>query len=399
MAVDLSSEDNYFSYTTSPDKEGSGSTSRLVSLEILERAEDDTAVRAQPTRHVDYLSHSWAEEEIWSSWRYIVSRPKDYVNAVRLENALWRTWLKKKNNLKTVSPETLNWLKECDVTWLYGPLQTRENTENNVRSAAVQPRTKATSFINKKPILKKRSISEIMLRRSLSSSLLIKHAAAVVEAQEKNSRKLARPSLERAASDYVTFPFSSRRTSKDTSLHTSSTTSGSISPTSEQKRIHFNKQVEQCIAVDVKGDDDVEDTPVYMHDGGDLDNSAVVMKRTMRRREGVPILRRTSKGSDGKTIAMLPSTTIRDRQDCLEVETVMKDSTQVYVGSPIVSPSSSGSFDFETAGMRRALLEMPMLRDEVGSPTPNDGFFGRILDTMNTARDIAHVIWNFGWRN
>jgi hypothetical protein len=26
------------------------------------------------------------------------------------------------------------------------------------------------------------------------------------------------------------------------------------------------------------------------------------------------------------------------------------------------------------------------------------GLFGRVLDTVNTARDIAHVIWNVGWR-
>ncbi|KAJ4186645.1 hypothetical protein NW759_016934 [Fusarium solani] len=27
-----------------------------------------------------------------------------------------------------------------------------------------------------------------------------------------------------------------------------------------------------------------------------------------------------------------------------------------------------------------------------------DGIFGRVIDTVNTARDIAHVIWNVGWR-
>jgi hypothetical protein len=30
-------------------------------------AEDDTAVRIQPSNHVDYLSHNWKEEDIWSS--------------------------------------------------------------------------------------------------------------------------------------------------------------------------------------------------------------------------------------------------------------------------------------------------------------------------------------------
>lgn len=100
---------NGHSYTASPDNEDSCSTSRPLSPDVPERAEDDTAVREQPTRHVDYLSHNWTEEEIWMSWRYIVSRGKDYANAARLENASWRTWLKKKNNLRTVSPETLNW--------------------------------------------------------------------------------------------------------------------------------------------------------------------------------------------------------------------------------------------------------------------------------------------------
>jgi hypothetical protein len=70
---------------------------------------DDQAVEDQPTRHVDYLSHEWKEEDIWSSWRYIVARRHVYNNSVRLENASWRTWTKAKYKLKTVSPEALNW--------------------------------------------------------------------------------------------------------------------------------------------------------------------------------------------------------------------------------------------------------------------------------------------------
>ena len=72
-------------------------------------AEDDTAVRHEPSRQVDYLSHDWKEEDIWSSWRHIVSKRKVYGNSARLENASWRTWAKAKYRLKTVSPETLNW--------------------------------------------------------------------------------------------------------------------------------------------------------------------------------------------------------------------------------------------------------------------------------------------------
>ena len=72
-------------------------------------AGDDSAVQQEPTRHVDYLSHNWREEDIWSSWRLIVARRKIYSNSPRLENASWRTWAKSKYRLKTVSPEALNW--------------------------------------------------------------------------------------------------------------------------------------------------------------------------------------------------------------------------------------------------------------------------------------------------
>lgn len=70
---------------------------------------DDSAVKSNPSRHVDYLSYNWREEDIWSSWRHIVSQRKVYGQRSRLENASWRTWAKSKYDLPTVSPETLNW--------------------------------------------------------------------------------------------------------------------------------------------------------------------------------------------------------------------------------------------------------------------------------------------------
>jgi hypothetical protein len=98
------------SYIVSPTSNStSTNVSRPESPDPVEHAEDDTAVRIQPSRHVDYLSHNWKEEDIWSSWKLIVSKRKAYNNSARLENASWRTWTKSKNNLKTVSPETLNW--------------------------------------------------------------------------------------------------------------------------------------------------------------------------------------------------------------------------------------------------------------------------------------------------
>lgn len=56
----------------------------------------------------------------------MTKKKKEIANGIRLENASWRTWAKQRGNLPTVSPETLNWLKDSDVTWLYGPLHEAE---------------------------------------------------------------------------------------------------------------------------------------------------------------------------------------------------------------------------------------------------------------------------------
>jgi hypothetical protein len=75
----------------------------------IERSEDDSAACVKPSQHVDYLSYDWDEEDIWSSWKHLVKKRKVYPNIERLENASWRTWEKKRRNLKTISPETVRW--------------------------------------------------------------------------------------------------------------------------------------------------------------------------------------------------------------------------------------------------------------------------------------------------
>ncbi|KAF2967784.1 hypothetical protein GQX73_g5842 [Xylaria multiplex] len=446
------------SHTTSPEDVTSADTSRPGSPVAPEHAEDDTAVKRHPTHHVDYLSHDWKEEDIWSSWRYIVSKRTEYANAARLENASWRTWMKAKYGLKTVSPETLNWLKDCDVTWLYGPLQTQQCkmfADSAERSSSTLSRS--DSFIHKKPILKKRSMSEVMLQRSLSSSSLLKQAAAAVQAQQKDAGNwIGRPILHRAHTDFVTFPFSKRRRSRaNTSLLPSTTTSGLASPAAERKHIHFDEQVKQCIAVEVKGDDDDDEPDSYHwnYDDSDSDDSAIMMKTTKTRKKPIYLRRKPapSNTNESITIAMLPSTTLKYREDSpAPPDSAIKHSTGT-IRSPIMSPSPSqetlrpskpsgplsqqdsedtksssqsnepgtsfshteestqqsglrrstsvGNFGEEEhpAGMRRTESGMFMPYEE-GEAQPNDGIIGRVIDTVNTARDIAHVIWNVGWR-
>src|SRR6266852_2483117 len=70
---------------------------------------DDTSLSTQPRGQVDYLSHEWREEDVWRSWRNMTRQKNEIANGVRLENASWRTWWKQRNQLKTISPETLNW--------------------------------------------------------------------------------------------------------------------------------------------------------------------------------------------------------------------------------------------------------------------------------------------------
>ena len=91
-------------------------SSSLDSSNTSPTAGDDTSIIQEPTRHVDYLSHDWKEEDIWSSWRHIVARRKVYTNSYRLENASWRTWAKAKYHLKTVSPDILNWYDGSSTT-------------------------------------------------------------------------------------------------------------------------------------------------------------------------------------------------------------------------------------------------------------------------------------------
>lgn len=101
-------EDRPISSKTS-EPSGESNTTPTNTPEFLLQSEDDTAVRDKPTRHVDYLSHDWQEEDIWASWRHIVSQRKVYGEQSRLENASWRTWAKQKHRLKTIPPEKLNW--------------------------------------------------------------------------------------------------------------------------------------------------------------------------------------------------------------------------------------------------------------------------------------------------
>lgn len=355
-------------------------------------------------------------------------------------------------------------MKDCDVTWLYGPLQSGSDkalripspTSSQFNSNRV---TKNNSFVrNVKPILKKRSMSEIMLQKSLSSSSLLKQATAAVQAQQLEGP--IRPGVLRAISDFPGL-YSSRRLSRENhpSMLSSIATSGIETPSISHKHISFNDQVEQCIAIEVKGgDDDEPERSNALYDDSDSDDG-LTMKRSNSGRKLPPLYRPVTPSptvsADTKTIAMLPSTTLKYMTDSPgRQDTAMKHSSSFWNGSKLSpSPSqetlrpskpstrlvlededededtnidwqptgslgnrkdsmvanqdrynsiptsgSSSSLNGEPSGMRRTPSGMFMPYEEDEDDVVSEGLFGKVVDTVNTAKDIAHVIWNVGWR-
>lgn len=82
---------------------------KVAHFESSHETMDDISLSPNPSRHVDYLSHDWSEEDIWATWKRLQSKRQAPNVAERLGNATWRAWAKVRLKLKTVSPESFNW--------------------------------------------------------------------------------------------------------------------------------------------------------------------------------------------------------------------------------------------------------------------------------------------------
>lgn len=238
------------------------------------------------------------------------------------------------------------------------------------------------------------------------------------------------------------------------STRNSGSSSGLQSP-SERRHIHFNNEVEQCIAVESKDDDEHEDGEghhTFSEDDED-DESVVMMKQVPSKAKlsnrSTP---RNSFSNESKTIKPLPSTTLKYNGDTPEpneaqqlrvmnsfwpttnnlspspsqetlrpprpqanfllddddedVDVQWQPSKHSHLASSYHHSPSSPYSDTQSEdeydpgpGMRRTPSGMFMPYDEDEEEAAmNNSLFGRVVDTVNTARDIAHVIWNVGWR-
>ncbi|ORY28823.1 hypothetical protein BCR39DRAFT_505766 [Naematelia encephala] len=281
---------------------------------------EDIQVR-RPSICVDYLSHNWEEEDVWASWRSMTRHKHEIANGVRLENASWRTWQKQRNKLKTISPETLNWLKDSDVTWLYGPLHTAQ-------VEVVPPRKVATTVdrlgidrpadSGMKPILKHRTLSEMLAIATPSSPILEAASLLGLDEDVDGHDDGDRPHLLQTKSDtnIVRRAGGMRKKSptRQPIAHASSKgtlqdASGSQTPEapSGKKHISFNTFVEQCMAIDdpteIQSEDESDDEMLEMRS-----SSTSVSSRSSR-----PSISRnsSSNSSDHLTIAKIAPTMLK----------------------------------------------------------------------------------------
>ena len=342
------------------------------------------------------------------------------------------------------------------MTWLYGPLQTGSTLALGTDSAPPASQLSRTnSFAIKKPILKKRSLSELMLQRSISSSTLMRQAIDSLRAQQPAQALPVRAKLgARAYSDFATgsSPMSPIDAISGTpSVLASSSSSGLQTPGGEKRHIHFNDKVEQCIAINKEADDH-EDNFSAINDDDSSDDGIIMMKPVYgkERKLSKQYTPRGSFSNESKTIAMLPSTTLKYRGDTPEppeeppqqrgglwsaaARLVTSPSTETLKPSkpstnfllddeddeadmtwqPSTAPGRRDSIfvhqsrmtgssadedeDMEGRGLRRTPSGMLMPYEEDEDDVVAAGLFGKVVDTVNTARDIAHVIWNVGWR-
>ncbi len=288
-----------------------------------------------------------------------------------------------------------------------------------------------------------------MLQRSLSSSTLMKQATDSLRAQQPEKRLRQRPMLgNRVLSDSVASfnPESPGGAAFSPTALSSTSASGRQTPCTK-RHIHFNNKVEQCIAIN-KGGDDHEDYYSAIHDDSDDDLLTMKTVQTNRAKISNRSTPRNSFSGESKTIAMLPSTTLNYQGDTPEpaVQTSKQQGGFWNLGSKLnpspsqetlkpSAPSSNFLLDdedeeadmtwqpYSSSGRRDSMFLMRGPKDEEDDNggamriglrrTPSgmfmpyeededdirpSGLFGKVVDTVNTAKDIAHVIWNVGWR-
>jgi hypothetical protein len=287
--------------------------------------------------------------------------------------------------------------------------------------------------------LKKKTASETILQRSLSQHRLLQHAGAILKAQEAEKCR-ARATLNRTNTDLDHFHHHRGNSSYSLACTLTATSSSGIVSAGERRHIHFNNEVMQCIAVEAKEGDEEEDEWLAAFEDESSDEDAVMISLLVSRASvSNHSTQRSSFSCERKTIAPLPSTSLRYREtdsimsqwSVLQplstpsptslVETLRppqrsaddlldeEDAGLVFAGLFAVDdddwyrswvsphPANAGDDEDENADRRLRLTASGMFMPFDEGEAASTSILDRAMDMVNMARDIAHVIWNVGW--
>ncbi|CAD6504227.1 BgTH12-05960 [Blumeria graminis f. sp. triticale] len=165
-----------------------------VSCEIETR--DDSGLKPQPVRNVDYLSFPWhqCESDLWASHKYLRVTRKQHSQEhtyKRLKNACWRAVAVGRLNLDPVDPQKLNWYKDQDDTWLHGPFVESPSFKNSLPPTVRVPLSESQNELDERPIasiLKQSSPTALLLRGSITTSEI--RPSRPIHTRQATARKL-----------------------------------------------------------------------------------------------------------------------------------------------------------------------------------------------------------------
>ncbi|KAF9948606.1 hypothetical protein BGZ72_009498 [Mortierella alpina] len=323
----------------------------------------------RPALAIDYLGSSWSnEDDIAASWKFMTKQKNDLINGLRLENASWRNWAKQRHHLKTVSPKTLNWLKDSDTTWLYGPLYKACIDEfdlvrfgaHTVPGGTKTPSTPCEGGL--KPALKHKTASELFKADTLFH----------VQSDLKLDRKIE--------------PKSKARETAVIKQH-------------RQPKLRFNDSVEQCVSIDTDAlseaeldEDDEEDAGILMRISERRPARSIVrIHPTKLKAENMYGMEPEDANDDDQSYLGSPYTGtgiepgyVRSRQGAdadvgfdNDDDPVIAEVSYTRGGSPTYGAVDSRSRD---AG----------LVDSEKSPVGRGGIGQRAADIVSNVRDIVH---------
>ncbi|KAJ1562381.1 hypothetical protein HK405_012785 [Cladochytrium tenue] len=248
---------------------------------------------------VDYLSFSFNEFDLHQCWRNATKHKNSIINGRRLENASWRKFFQMKFALKTIDPATLNWQKDSDVIWLYGPFHAYEPLPV-LQAAYMEDQCehsddcKCSTHRGLKPALKKnrpedflrnQDLREIYLRaRALSDpDLFLKSLKAFRDSPDEardtlpgrapdvippssQSSSPAVPTLASTSSTQILAPrtFQSSQPQHSAVRRVTLESAGNEHPQHHAKHIRFSEEVQQRLILETSSEDSTDRQPIRL---------------------------------------------------------------------------------------------------------------------------------------